>query len=78
MTKTEVANLIISFLDNTCGGWDWDDFISIKLKDPELETVRQECMAVADAYPATNQSAYCNKNGIEVLRSIANKLKCSR
>ena len=77
MTKIEVSNLIVSFLDNTCEEWEWewDDFTSIKCKDPELEAIRQECVAVAVDCPATDQSTYCNEKGIEILRAIANKLK---
>lgn len=35
-----VAQYIRDFIDETGGGWDWDDFSSIPLADPRLETIR--------------------------------------
>ena len=36
MTKDQVHE-IETFLAGSGGAWDWDDFISIRLDDPELE-----------------------------------------
>jgi hypothetical protein len=75
MTKIQIAALIDSFLDGTCGEWDWDDFISAKLKDPELENVRERCAAVADVYPPVSANAYCSEDGVNVLRAIVDELR---
>lgn len=36
-TKAEVADIIEAFLDGTRGRWDWDDFTSLRIADPEPE-----------------------------------------
>jgi hypothetical protein len=35
-----IANCIRGFIDGTCGPYDWDDFTSVPLKDPDLEAIR--------------------------------------
>ncbi len=40
-TAAEVAQHLRSFLDNSADEWDWDNFTSIPLADPTLESIRQ-------------------------------------
>jgi len=40
MTRAKVAKEIAAFLGGSEGKWDWDDFMSCHLKDPELDAVR--------------------------------------
>lgn len=41
----EVAEFIRDFLEDLGGAWDWDDFISVTIKDPRLDEIRAEaCM----------------------------------
>lgn len=47
LTAEEVARYLRDFLDGTGGEWDWDDFISIRLADPDLESIRQRAATVA-------------------------------
>ena len=75
MNKTEIAKLIDSFLDGSCGEWDWDDFISVRLKDRELEDIRQRCAEVEDKFPPTRQYEWCSDEGERVLRGIADELR---
>ena len=44
-TPHEVANIIEKFLDGTGGDWEWDDFTSLRIKDPALEAIRIKCAA---------------------------------
>lgn len=46
-TPAEVAGFIRDFLDDTGGGWDWDDFTSVRLADPSLELIRKNAEMVA-------------------------------
>lgn len=78
MTKTKISDLIDAFLDGTCGEWEWDDFISVRLQDHELEDVRQRCAAVANTHPPTKPRTSCSEEGIGVLRSIAKYLRGNR
>jgi hypothetical protein len=45
-TPAEVAGFIRDFLESRGGEWDWDDFTSVPLDDPELESIRREADAV--------------------------------
>ena len=46
LTAAGVRGYISDFLEGRDGEWDWDDFTSIALSDPELEKVRQEAEMV--------------------------------
>ena len=38
----EVAKIIRDFISGEGDYWDWDDFETFKIADPELERIRQE------------------------------------
>jgi hypothetical protein len=42
-SRSDVVRIISDFVDGKSGEWDWDDFTSCPLKDPELDKVRREC-----------------------------------
>jgi hypothetical protein len=42
----EVAGFIRDFVEDSGGDWDWDDFISVTIKDPKLEEIRAEASMV--------------------------------
>src|ERR1700761_6513318 len=42
----EVAGFLRDFIESTGGDWDWDDFISVPIKDPRLEAIRDEASMV--------------------------------
>ena|ERR1017187_3582663 len=42
----EVAGFIRDFIEGSGGEWDWDDFISVPIKAPELESIRAEASMV--------------------------------
>lgn len=46
LTAQDVANYLQGFLEGTGGNWDWDDFTSISITDPVLDSVRQEAASV--------------------------------
>ena len=75
MTRRETANIIEAFLDGTGGKWDWDEFTSFPLQDPELERVRQVCISVPDIDPPGQPGAYCGENGLTVLRNLVRDLR---
>ncbi len=69
------ASTIEAFLDGTIGPSDWDDFTSIKQTDPLLESVRLRCSSVYEEYPATEKGHYCNNDGFQVLRELAQNVR---
>ena len=40
------ARTIRSFLDETCGPYDWDDFTSCSLRDPNVDSIRLRASSV--------------------------------
>ena len=77
-TPAEVANIIEQFLEGTGGQWDWDDFCSIRIADPELDRVRLSCCVLSEKYPATEKSHYCSNEGFEVMRRLITELRSTQ
>ncbi len=78
MTREEVGKVIEQFLSSTGNEWDWDDFVSVRLEDPELEQIRRSSAVLPELYPPTVNSAYCDEQGLNTLRSILKSLKTPR
>jgi hypothetical protein len=74
-TREEVAKIIDDFISDNIGTYDWDDFISIKITDPELERIRIFCLEVTDLYPSVEDGHYCSDEGINRLRGLADGLR---
>jgi hypothetical protein len=77
-TPEEVANTIEGFVDGTGSQWDWDGFTSIRLSDPELETIRQKCVSIRDEFPSPDSSRYCSDEGLAVMREIVRDLRARK
>jgi hypothetical protein len=75
MSKLEVAEQLDSFLSGRGENWDWDDFMSVKINDPELDRIRVLCAGLPKKYPAQIQGAYCNDQGLAVLQSLLQELR---
>jgi len=43
-TREEVAQYIENFVEGRGGEWDWDDFTSVRIKDPHLDRIRRQCL----------------------------------
>jgi hypothetical protein len=73
LTREEVADIIEAFLNGTGGRWDWDDFCSIRIKDPDLDAIRRRCADLheEDPYPAQ----YCGPAGVEIVRGFVAALR---
>ncbi len=75
VTKKAVADLIRRFIDGSCGPREWDDFISVRTTDSEIESVRKECASLPERFPpAPNSGAYCDSDGMSRLQEIATRL----
>ncbi len=75
MTRKEVAKTIEDFVNGTGGKWDWDDFVSIRLQDSELDAIRQKCVSVRDEFPPSDTRDYCSEAGMQVLRDLLATLR---
>ena len=72
-TRREIADIIEEFLAGRGGAYDWDDFISIRIKDRYLDAVSQMCGLVQDVFPGIG--GYCGERGLEVLKRILEELR---
>ncbi len=75
MTPTEASDLIRRFVSGNVGPWEWDDFISVKHKDPRVEAARQEAAETYEVYPATTPNHWCSEAGFQALLAIADGLE---
>jgi hypothetical protein len=75
LSPEEVADTIEGFINGTGDQWAWDEFISIRLDEPELEAVRQKCVAIRDQFPPTDPKAYCGEAGLGAMRQIVQDLR---
>jgi hypothetical protein len=72
--RKEMASIILSFLDGTCGPRDWDDFISIRRRDPEEIFICDYCAFTWRLYPSEKRTEWCNDEGAAALRKLAELL----
>jgi hypothetical protein len=71
----DAAILIESFVADTCGPYDWDDFLNGSRNDSKLQKIHEECEQVAIDYPARSESEWCSPEGGHALIAIAVRLR---
>jgi len=49
-TPEEVAGFLGDFIEGTGGDWDWDEFETVPITDPELDLIRQEAAMAGPGY----------------------------
>ncbi len=74
-SRREVADIIENFLNGRSGERDWDDFISVPIRDEELNQIRLRCAALPEEFPAYRSDEYCSNAGREVLKNYATELR---
>ena len=74
-TRQEVADIIESFINNTDGPRDWDDFVTSPMDDPEMEEIRLRCFRLPQEFPSEERGKYCGPDGVKVLRSYVATLR---
>ncbi len=59
-----------SFLNGTEGPWDYDDFVSVSIRDPVLDSMRKRVLAVdtGDEYPPRTEA------GKKIIQQLLNGL----
>ena len=75
LTKEEVANEIESFLSGTGGAYDWDEFCTFTLADPQLDKIRARCARLDQEFPPGLSGGYCSEEGMKVLRAYVEQLR---
>ena len=74
-TPSQVASVLEHFLNCSGGPWDWDDFISVSLRDPALDAVRIRCAGLPEEFPSQRPGTYCSEAGLEVIRAYLTRLR---
>ena len=46
LTARDVSSYLDDFINARSGDWDWDDFTSIRIADPNLESIRVEAASI--------------------------------
>ena len=78
LTARKIAEIIEAFISDTGGEWDWDDFVSVRLKNKKLEEVRKKCAELPQKYPPKEKGQYCCDEGVDILRNIVIELRESQ
>jgi hypothetical protein len=74
-TKEEVANIIEDFLEGKGRDWDWDDFCTFPIADPELDRIRQRCVQLPEEFPPEHPGSYSGPEGLRVLQLYVKQLR---
>jgi len=77
LTREDVANEIEAFLHGTGGAFDWDDFCTFTIADPELDKIRARCAQLDEEFPPDSSGGYCNEKGMNILRGYVEGLRRS-
>jgi len=75
LSKADVAKYLEDFVNNEGGQWDWDDFTSIPIKDPELDKVRHFCEEARLLWPPPDGRGWCSDEGLDQIRALAAQLR---
>ena len=66
-TPQEVVGYLRDFIEGTGGDWDWDDFVSIQIADPRLDSIRERASKFPDVGQGELQSLLREAEGLASL-----------
>lgn len=75
LSKREIADIIERFILDSTKPWEWDDFVSVPLRDPALDTIRKQCRDLPDCFPPTREGNYSSDEGVKFLENLVKKLR---
>lgn len=76
--RTQTTALVRRFVQGTVEPYEWDDFVSIPLRDPELEELRIACVKLPKEFPPTDRRHYCSPAGLAKLESLVSRLEAGK
>ena len=74
-TSKDVREVLVRFLDGTAGPHEFDDFVSVSISAPRLETIRERCDKLHSEFPPEVPGHYCSEGGVEVMRRFIQELE---
>lgn len=75
LTKAEVARIIETFVNGQGSPWDWDEFVSVPINDPYLDTIRECCARLDEEFPPNQPGQYCGPAGLEIMKRYVAELR---
>ena len=73
-SREDIAKTITEFIEGTGGEYDWDNFTTYPLKDPNLEKIRRDCDEVCVRFPPRTKTEWCSDAGRDELLRIRDRL----
>jgi len=72
LTRNEAADLLERFVDGTCDPWEFDDFTSVRHKDPFVQWAAHTSARMDADYPPerNRRGAFCSEAGLARFREI--------
>jgi len=74
-SRGEVADTIERFVQGICSRYEWDEFCSAPILDPELDGVRLRCASLPEEHPSSQKGHYCSEEGINEMRRMMHALR---
>jgi L-ribulose-5-phosphate 3-epimerase UlaE len=68
LNSRNALDILRRFLNSQLAGWEWDDFVGVSHKDPEVERLRTICLQAKRQYPAGPAGEWCGPEGMEMIR----------
>lgn len=75
MSRGEVADTIERFVEGIYRKWEWDDFCSFPIVDPQLDSIRARCVSLPEQFPPVQKGHYCSEAGFDVMRAMVRDLR---
>tara|TARA_R110000850_G_scaffold42454_18_gene108953 strand:- start:1315 stop:1701 length:387 start_codon:yes stop_codon:yes gene_type:complete len=74
-TVSEVRTYLEQFLNGEGNPYDWDDFLSIPIKDPYLDSIKNRANRIHGDHPPTEPGHWCSTEGENILKGFIEELK---
>jgi hypothetical protein len=78
LTPKEVRDILTRFLDGTGSPYEFDDFVSVRIGDRQLDEIRDRCAGLWSEFPPERPGHYCGEAGVAVIREFIEELEHDR